>query len=278
MEIRPLSGSGGAEILGVDIARGLSNAIFADIHRAFLDYGVIFFRDQPFDLDAQVAFARHFGDIDQHPIVKGMEDRPDVIKIHKRAGESATFGVGWHSDNSYMVEPSLGSVLYGDVIPPFGGDTVFAFQTRAYERLSSGMKKLLDGLVAIHGAGPAFSAPTTKEKWEGKSTLAYQMSDAMSAEVEHPVVRTHPETGRKALYVNPMFTLRLKDMTEAEARPLLEFLYVHAAREEFTCRFRWTKGAIAVWDNRAVMHNALDDYEAYERVMYRVTVKGDKPR
>ena len=278
LEILPLTGALGAEIIGVDLAKTLSNSQFDSIHSAFLDHGVIFFRDQDLDREAQLAFARRFGEFDRHPIAKGMEDHPDIIKIHKQAGDSATFGVGWHSDNSYMAEPSLGSVLYGDLIPPYGGDTLFASQYLAYDALSPGMKTLLQGLRAVHSASRAFTAPTTKEKWDGKTTIKYEMSDALHAEELHPVVRTHPETGRKALYVNPMFTLRFEDMSEEESRPLLDYLFVHAARPEFTCRFRWKKGSVAVWDNRCVQHNAMGDYTDFERVMYRVTIKGDRPQ
>jgi taurine dioxygenase len=275
--IQPLTGALGAELSGVQLGETLSDASFATIRQALHDFGVIFFRDQELSLEAQVAFARRFGPTEVHPIVNGMTDYPEVIKVLKPAGESASFGTGWHSDNSFFEKPSLGSVLYGVTIPPYGGDTLFANQYLAYERLSDGLKSVLSGLTAIHSAGPAYTSESAKVKYEGKTAITYRWSDSVHALVEHPVVRTHPETGRKALYVNQMFTQRFKGWTDAESRPLLEYLYEHSTRPDFTCRFRWRPGSVAVWDNRCVQHYAMDDYQEYERLIYRVTIAGEKP-
>ncbi len=277
IEVVPVTGTVGAEIRGIDLANTLSNEEIDTIHQAFLDHGVIFFREQSWQPDQQIAFARRFGEIDHHPIVNGMEEFPEIVRIHKVAGESATFGVGWHSDHSFSPEPSMASIVHGIKVPPYGGDTVFANQRIAYERLSDGMKRMLEGMNAVHSAGPAFTADTTKDKWEGKSKLSYRPSETLHEEQLHPVVRTHPETGAKALYVNPMFTLRFEDMTEEESRPLLEYLYAHGTRSEFCCRFKWERNSVAMWDNRTVQHNAMDDYQQFERILHRVVIKGDRP-
>ncbi len=278
MDVRPLTGAMGAEILGVRLSGALSNADFDAIHQAFLDYGAIFFRDQTLRREDQIAFARRFGDLEEHPIVEGMAEHSEIIKVVKPKGEAAEFGVGWHTDNSFFQKPSKATCLYGEVIPPYGGDTVYANQYLAYETLSDGMKAMLEGLEAIHSAERAYTEPQTRDKYEGRRAMRYRWSEAVLREVVHPVLRLHPETKRKALYVNPTFTVRFKDMTEEESRPLLHYLYQHCARPDFCCRFVWRKGSLALWDNRCAQHYAVDDYRDYERVMFRVTVKGDAPR
>lgn len=277
IDVQPLTGVFGAEIGGIDLSADLDEAVLDEISRAFLAYGVITFRGQTLSHDQHKAFARHFGALEVHPIVNGLEDHPEVIAMRKPAGESASFGVGWHSDNSFLAEPSLGSVVYAEIVPPYGGDTLFADQAAAYGALSIGMKQLLDGLTAVHSARDAYMAPSAQPKYEGKTAITYQRSDAIDSVVEHPVIRTHPQTGRKALYANPMFALHFKDMSGEESAPLLDYLFAHASRPEFQCRFRWQPGSVAFWDNRRVMHNALDDYRDFERLLYRVTVQGDRP-
>lgn len=278
VDVRPLTGGLGAELHGVDLSQPLDAPVLNEIKRAFLEFGAIFFRDQSLSYAQHMAFARHFGELEVHPIVNGMEDYPEIIRMLKPAEESASFGVGWHSDNSFLDEPSLGSVVYSEIVPPYGGDTLFADQARAYEALSPGMRHMLEGLTAVHSARDAYTAPSATPKYEGKTAITYRRSDAVDSIVEHPVVLTHPDTGRKALYVNPMFTQHFKDMSAEESAPLLGFLFDHAVKPEFQCRFRWQKGSVAFWDNRRVMHNALDDYQAFERLLYRVTVAGKKPR
>ncbi len=278
LEVHPLTGAIGAEISGVDLAQ-LDDEAFTRIHRAFLDHGAIFFRDQKLDPSAQLAFARRFGEPEIHPIVEGTAEHPEVLRVVKPAGQPASFGVGWHSDNSFFEEPSLGSVVFGEVVPPTGGDTLFASMERAWESLSPPLQEMLDGLSAIHSAKRAYDPDVTgREKYEGKATLRYRYSDAVLAEVAHPVVRTHPETGRRCLYVNPMFTQRIEGLGTAESDAILEFLYRHCASPDFQCRFRWRPGSVAVWDNRCVWHYAMNDYQAHERVIVRVTIAGDRPR
>lgn len=275
IRVEPIAGALGAEIAGVNLADDLSNSQFDAIHDAFLKHHVIFFRDQH-DLtpEAHKRFGQRFGSLNVHPYVSGMDEHPEIMEIIKEPDEKVNFGGGWHSDMSFLEKPALGSILHAIEVPPYGGDTLFANQVAAYEALSDGMKEMLDGMVAIHSASREYSA-------RGHSAQARKSMDAQVAddapEFEHPVVRTHPETGRKGLYVNPAFTLRLKDMTKRESKPLLHFLFDHSRDERFTCRFRWSDGAVAFWDNRCVWHYALNDYHGHRRHMRRVTVNGDRP-
>ena len=205
-----------------------------------------------------------------------MEDYPEIIRVVREADEtSMNFGGAWHCDVTHQERPAMGSVLYAVDAPAFGGDTMFANQYLAYEALSFGMKQMLDGMTAIHTARGPF-APTGRSKNNWKN-MQVETSDKAYDEMEHPVIRTHPETGKKLLFVNRTFTVRFKDMTEQESAPLLEFLFKHASHERFTCRFRWTSGAVAFWDNRAVLHHALGDYSGHRREMRRVAISGDRP-
>jgi taurine dioxygenase len=279
-EPRPLSGALGAEIFGVDLANPLDDATFAEVRRAFVDYGVVCFRDQQLTPQQQVAFARRFGKLDVHPIVHGTDEIPELVRVLKPAGESASFGVGWHSDNSFFEEPSLGSVLYAVTIPPYGGDTLYASMERAYDALSEPMKGILDGMVAVHSASRAYDPKITGEhKYRGEAPITYRYDEqAINAEVQHPVIRTHPESGRKSIYVNQMFTQRIVGLATGESRALLHFLYEHCVRPELTCRLRWQPNNLTMWDNRSVQHYAIDDYQQFERLMLRVTICGDRPR
>ena len=210
----------------------------------------------------------------EYPFVKGIEGFPEVIEVKKLEHERHNFGGIWHSDTAYLEEPPMGSMLLAREVPPYGGDTVFANQYLAYETLSDGMKRLLDGLVGGEQPRPRPTSTRTRED----RVKDRRPSDAQEYEAEHPVVRTHPETGRKALYVNVGHTVRFKGMTEEESAPLLEFLFRHQVRPEFTCRFRWQVGSLAFWDNRCAQHNPINDYHGYRRVMHRITLAGDKPR
>ncbi len=278
IEVRPVAGPLGAEIGGVDLSKPLESSLFGEIHRAFLQYSVVFFRNQSLPPEAQIAFASRFGKPDVHPIVSGTEEFPEVVRVVKPAGESASFGNSWHSDNSFFERPSQGSLLYGITIPPYGGDTLFASMEKAYDALSETMKGVLAGLAAVHSASRAYDPAVTGEaKYRGEAAITYRYSDVITRKVEHPVIRTHPETGRKSIYVNPMFTQRIVGMKKPESDALLRFLYAHSTRPDFTCRFRWEAGSVTLWDNRCVQHYALDDYQSFERVMHRVTISGDRP-
>lgn len=275
--VHPLTGFAGAEIEGLTLTPDLPDEAILAIRDALFTYGAIGFRGQCWTRQEHVAFARRFGELEIHPIVTGMEETPELIKMHKPADLDATFGVGWHTDNTFFREPSLGSIVYAEIVPPVGGDTLYSNQQAAYDALSPGMKELLEGLVAIHSASDAYTSPTAMEKYDNhKGPISYTWSDCIAEEVEHPVVIQHPVTGRKALFVNPMFTIRFKDMTREESQPLLDYLFKHAVREDFQCRFRWAPGSVAMWDNRIVMHAALNDYRGHERLLYRATVNGEE--
>ncbi len=278
LHVEPLSGNLGAEIRGVDLSRHLDDALFGAIHRAFLDHAVIVFRDQQLTHETQIEFARRFGSLDVHPIAIGMTEHPEIIRVWKPAGERASFGTSWHSDNTFFPEPSKATVLYGVTIPPYGGDTLWASMERAYDVLSPGMKKMLEGLVAVHSASRAYDPAVTGEaKYRGEAAINYHYSEVIGEEVDHPVVRTHPETGRKSIFVNAMFTQRIVGLSRGESDAILSFLYTHATQPEFTCRLRWQPGTLVMWDNRCTQHYALDDYEGFDRLLFRVTVCGDRP-
>ena len=276
IEVDPIAPALGAEIGGVDLARPLDDAVFAEIEAAFHEHLVVFFRNQSLTPELQVAFAARFGPIGRYPFATPIEGHPEVIAVVKEADQTTNFGGMWHSDTAYLERPPLGSALYALEVPAVGGDTLFANMYLAYEDLSAGMKALLDGLVGVNSAGKGGGAVRGPHLASG--AMPGRDLDKMSLETTHPVVRTHPATGRKALYVNRAHTVRFKDMTEAESAPLLNFLFAHAMREEFTCRFRWTKGALAFWDNRCTQHYPLNDYHGHRRVMHRVTVDGERPR
>ena len=278
IKIRPMSGNLGAEIEGVDLSQPMAARLFEQVHQAFLDHAVIVFRDQTLSRENQIDFGRRFGELDIHPIAIGMEEHPEIIEVFKPAGERASFGTSWHSDNSFFERPSKASILDGVTLPPYGGDTIWASMEKAYDSLSPGMKKIVDELTAVHSAKSAYDpAVTGAAKYEGEAAIGYRYSDAIHEEVEHPVIRTHPETGRRSIYVNAMFTQRIVGLSQREGDAILHFLYEHATRPELTCRLRWAPGTVAMWDNRCTQHYALDDYEGFERLMYRVSVAGDRP-
>jgi taurine dioxygenase len=272
-EVRRLSGALGAEVLGVDLADAGDNVV-AEIRKVWLDHGVIFFRDQDLPPTKFLSVAKKFGEVVEYPFVKGIDGFPEIIPVVKLEHETKNFGGIWHSDTAYLDEPPAGTMLIAREVPPYGGDTLFASGTLAYETLSDGMKGMLDGLIAVNHSAKADVTRTREDRVrDGGKTEAKK--EYIS---EHPVVRTHPETGRKALYVNVGHTVRFKDMTEEESAPLLNYLFQHQVRPEFTCRFSWRVGSMALWDNRCVLHNPVNDYHGYRRVMHRITLAGDSPR
>jgi taurine dioxygenase len=274
LDIRPMTGAIGAEIFGVDLSRGLDPATVAAIRQALLDHLVIFFRDQTITPEQQLAFARCFGEPDIYPFVKGLDAYPEITPILKEAHETVNFGGLWHSDTVYQPTPPMGTMLYARELPPFGGDTLFANQYLAYEALSAPLRGFLDTLSAVNSAAKGKVAASRQARVDDRGTgLA---AEAMQA--EHPAVRTHPETGRKALFVNFAHTVRFAGMTEEESAPILEFLFQHQVRPEFCCRFRWEPGSLAFWDNRSAQHNPVNDYHGYRRLLHRITLKGDVPR
>jgi len=270
LAIRRVAGALGAEISGVDLSQELPDATIAAIRQALLDHQVIFFRDQQLTPARQVAFGRRFGPLNVHPYVGGMADHPEVMEIIKEPDERLNFGGGWHSDMSFLERPAIGSILYAVETPEAGGDTLFASQIAAYEALSDGLKRALEGLSAVHSASREYSA--AGHSAQKRESMAIAEADGLVGEYVHPVVLTHPESGRRALYVNPAFTLRIEGWKSTESKPLLDYLFQHCRYEGFTCRFAWRPGSVAFWDNRAVWHFALNDYQGQRRHMRRVTV------
>ncbi len=269
LTVKPLAGAIGAEIHGIDLQAGVSDAILARIRDIWLEHGVVFFRGQTLPPQAFAAFARRFGEVVHYPFLSGLEDAPEVIAVVKLEHETANFGGLWHSDTAYLEIPPMATMLIAREVPPYGGDTLFASGTKAYEALSDGMKRLLGPLRAINSSTKAEKTRTREDRKPGEARQVL--------EAEHPVIRTHPETGRKALYVNFGHTIRFADMTEDESAGLLAFLFTHQAQPEFTCRFRWEPGSIALWDNRCALHNPINDYHGHRRIMHRVTLAGTRP-
>ena len=272
IDVLPLTGAIGAEISGVDISEPLPAETIGEIRQAMLDHLVIFLRDQQITPEQQIAFVSRFGEPDIYPFVKGLEDYPEITPVLKLPEETVNFGGIWHSDTVYQAQPPMGTVLYAKELPPVGGDTLFANQYQAYETLSAPLRDFLDGLTAINSAAKGSAAATRSDRVSDAGTGRQEVLEA-----EHPVVRTHPETGRKALYVNTGHTIRFGGMTEAESTPILEFLYQHQIKPEFCCRFVWSPGAIAFWDNRCAQHYPINDYHGHTRLLHRITLKGDKP-
>ena len=272
IEVQPASGALGAEIRGVDLSGELSEAQFADLRRAYDDFGVIFFRDQELTPEQHVAFARRWGEINVNRFFRPVEGYPMIAEVRKEPHQSKNIGGGWHTDHSYDVVPAMGSILYAREVPEVGGDTLFASMVRAYEALSDGLKQTLEGLQALHSSRHVFG----DLRYMGDSDIEGRLGNPELANQDavHPVVLRHPRTGRKALYVNPDFTLRFVGWSDADSKPLLDHLYNHAARPEFACRFRWAKGSIAFWDNLATWHCALNDYHGARRLMHRITLEG----
>lgn len=270
LKIRKLAGALGAELSGVDLSKDLSDDVIAQIREAFVTHQVIFFRDQALTPERQLAFGRRFGPLNIHPYVAGMDAHPEVMEIVKEPEDRINFGGGWHSDMSFLEHPSIGSILYAVELPSFGGDTLFASQAAAYDALSPGLKKTLDTLNAVHSAGREYSAQGHSA--QSRKTMKVVEAEGAVGEFVHPVVKVHPETGRKALYVNPAFTMRIEGWSRRESKALLDFLFEHSRYEAFTCRFAWAPGSVAFWDNRSVWHFALNDYPGERRHMRRVTV------
>ena len=274
LQIHPLAGAIGAEISGVDLAGEVDDDTIAAIRRAWLDHLVIFFRGQDLPPARFLAFARRFGEPVEYPFVQGIDGFPLITPVVKLEHERVNFGGLWHSDTAYLDTPPMGTMLIAREVPPYGGDTLFANMYLAYAALSPGMRQLLDGLVAVNSSAKADVTKTREDRIRDGA----RGDAATEYEALHPVVRTHPETGRKALYVNGGHTVRFKGMTEAESAPLLNFLFAHQTRPEFTCRFRWKTGSLAFWDNRCAQHNPINDYHGFRRAMHRVTLAGDRSR
>jgi taurine dioxygenase len=273
MKIKRIAGALGAEISGVDLTQPISPDLAAEIRDVFLKHEVIFLRNQPLSSQQFMDFANAMGEPVEYPFVKGLDGFPQIIEVKKLEHEKVNFGGVWHSDTTYLDLPPMGSMLLAKEIPPYGGDTLFASQYAAYEALSDTMQRLLEGLQGISTSAKADVSKTREDrlKTDGKASAPKDFSS------KHPVVRTHPETGRKALYVNIAHTAGIEGLTEQESAPLLNFLFQHQVKPEFTCRWAWEPDNLTFWDNRCAQHNPINDYHGFRRVLHRITLKGDKP-
>ncbi len=269
IQVKPLTARIGAEIEGVDLSTPLDSETFDEVREAFLKHCVIFFRDQELTHDSQKALARRFGDLHIHPAIPGPEGHPEVMAIHTDENSTYIAGERWHSDVSCDEEPPLGSMLYLHTVPEVGGDTLFSNMYAAYDALSDRMKTYLEGLTARHDGEPQYRGRYA-DKGVNDVGMVYPSAD-------HPIVRTHPDTGRKCLFVNPIFTMRINGVPRVESDAVLKMLFEHCANEDYQVRFRWRPGSIAFWDNRCAQHLAIWDYYPNVRSGFRVTVKGDRP-
>ncbi len=272
LRVEPISGAIGAEIHGVDLSHTLDEAVIGQIRTALHDHGVVFFRDQDLTPEQHIAFAGRFAPINVNRFFAHAEGYPAIAEVRKEPGQQKNIGGGWHTDHSYDTEPAMGSILLARELPPAGGDTLFASMYAAYDALSDGLKKTLEGMRAVHSSEHVFGASVKREQ---QADGRLRNADQATQNAVHPVIIRHPGSGRRALYVNPGFTLRFEGWTDDESRPLLDYLYRHAARPEFQCRFRWREGSVAFWDNRATWHYAANDYQGERRLLHRITLEGE---
>ena len=274
MQISPLAGALGAEVTGVDL-RALAD--WNGIQRAFIEHSVLVFRNQPIEPADLMKIGAKFGEPCHYPFVTGMDGFPFIFEVVKEPEEKKNFGGAWHSDTTYLKQPPLATLLHAVETPSHGGDTLFANTAAAYAALSEGMRKTVDGLTGVNSAELKYAGGRTAQHAKIKGMKVHGTESADEYVAEHPVARTHPETGRKALYVSRSHTTHFKGMTEEESAPLLNFLYQHQTRPEFTCRVRWAPGTLTVWDNRCTQHNAVNDYHGQRRHMRRITVGAQLP-
>ena len=268
----------GAEIRGVDLTRPVPPSVLAEIKAAWSAHGVVAFPDQALSLEAQEAFTEQMGGFGHDPYVKPMEGHPNVLELRREPDEKATnFGAGWHSDWSFQEAPPAATLLHSKVIPPVGGDTLFVDACRAYDALSPVMQKALEPLQAIHSARQSYGSKGVFSKDTEKRTMQIIVSEEADGSLTHPLVRTHPVTGRKALFVSPVYTVGIEGMTEPEAKAILGFLFAHLTQEEFVYRHKWREQMLLMWDNRCTMHFAEGGYDGHLRLMHRTTVKGEAP-
>jgi taurine dioxygenase len=280
MSLSPVAGLIGAEISGVDLSRPVSATVAEGLRRALADHLALFFRGQKLSHADQKRVTEIFGPLSRVPYIEPSRDDPDVVAVLKEAAETkiSVFGGDWHSDFSFLEEPPAGSVLYSVEVPPYGGDTIWANQIAAYEALPADLRKAVEGRGAVHTGAPYGVTHRPSPGVKVSQSIRMRRGDpAADRETIHPAVRNHVPSGRRALFVNPIYTTRLDGMTETESRPILQRLYAHAVRPEFTCRFRWTPGCVAVWDNRATLHYAINDYDGHRRLLYRTTFAGERP-
>lgn len=273
--VTPLSPALGAEIGGVDISAGIDDKQLGEIKQAFSDYGVVFFRDQDINPDQHIEFAERWGKINVNRFFQAVESHPQIAEVRKESHQKANIGADWHTDHSYDQMPAMGSILYAREVPSVGGDTLFSSMYAAYESLSDGLKQTLSTLSAVHSSRHVFGAGAYDARDVDDLGGRLGNTDNATQDAIHPVIIRHPLSGRPALYVNGDFTVKFEGWTKEESQPLLDYLYAQARQNEFTCRFKWGRGSMAIWDNRATHHCALNDYHGHFRLMHRITIEGE---
>ena len=273
MQVTPLTTSLGAIVTDIDLAAGLNASMLAQLRAAWLEHLVLFIRGPALTPSQLLAFARQIGEPDTYPFLQGLKDYPEITEVLKKADETINFGGVWHSDTTYQAQPPMATMLYAIELPPTGGDTLFANQYHAYETLSPGLRQILDQLHALAQAGNSAVAATRKPRIDDQGTG----TDADALAAEHPVVRVHPETGRRSLFLSPAHASAFAGWSESDSEALLQYLFKHQISEEFCCRHQWQKNDIALWDNRCTLHYPVNDYDGHQRLLHRITLKGDIP-
>ena len=269
INVKPLSGNIGAEIDGVNLKK-ISKEQFKEIKIVFGKYGVIFFRNQNLSPEEEIIFAELWGEININRFFTNLEGYPKIALVSKEPDQKKNIGGAWHTDHTYDLEPAMGSILFAHQVPKKGGDTLFSSMYTAYETLSDGLKDTLKNMYGRHSSRHVFG--TSRAERNDDTVGRIINSDKAKQDAIHPVVITHPQTGKKALFVNPTFTLGVDGWSDEESKPLLNYLYSHATKPEFTCRFKWEEGSIAFWDNRSTWHLAVNDYHGQRRLMHRITI------
>ena len=271
--VHPLTPAVGAEITGLDLSRPIPPDTLARLRQVWLERKVLFFRDQTLTPDQQLAFTRQFGEVEKYPFLPGIDGHPLIAPVLKEAHETVNFGGVWHSDTAYLETPAAGATLYALEIPPVGGDTIFVNAALAYAELPEAIKEEILGLRAVNSSAKADVTKTREDRLKdlGDSAPRQEFTNL------HPVVRTHPETGEKILYVNEGHTLRFEDRSEEASAPLLALLYQQLRKPEYQCRFRWSRGTLTMWDNRAAQHYPVNDYHGHRRLLHRISLKGTRP-
>lgn len=273
INVKPLSGNIGAEIDGVNLKK-ISKEQFKEIKIVFGKYGVIFFRNQNLSPEEEIIFAELWGEININRFFTNLEGYPKIALVSKEPDQKKNIGGAWHTDHTYDLEPAMGSILFAHQVPKKGGDTLFSSMYAAYETLSDGLKDTLKNMYGRHSSRHVFG--TSRAERNDDTVGRIINSDKAKQDAIHPVVITHPQTGKKALFVNPTFTLGFDGWSDEESKPLLNYLYSHATKPEFTCRFKWEEGSVAFWDNRSTWHLAVNDYHGERRLMHRITINGTR--
>jgi len=278
LDVRPITGSFGADVHGLDLSQPLDGATTTAVEAAFAQHMVLAFRGQELTVEQLEAFALQFGTFGDTPFITPVDGHPNVLAVIREADEAgALFGGSWHSDWSFQSAPPSATILYGHEVPPAGGDTVFTNQYLAYETLSDGMKRMLDGVNAIHSAQRSYGPQGVFGRPDPDAAMHIQGGEEALATQVHPIVRTHAVTGRKLLFVNDVYTIGIQDMNGPESNALLGYLFQHSKQVSFLCRVRWEPGTVTMWDNRCVQHHAINDYPGQRREMHRVTLAGEIP-